>query len=155
MASPIRALGDHWFAWTADLPAAATLRVHAVEHDDGRYHLDQLVLEGALSAEVLRAVPVGRVEAAVNAYLHGDTEGIPRTANPRIPARLRANRATGYPHEFYEAVAGAYQALASRSPRPVLELANANDVPVTTAHRWVKEARQRGLLAPGRSGKAG
>jgi hypothetical protein len=27
-------------------------------------------------------------------------------------------------------------------------------VPVTTVHRWVKEARRRGLLGPGRRGGA-
>jgi transposase-like protein len=39
--------------------------------------------------------------------------------------------------------------------RPVAELAGANEVPVATAQRWVKEARRGGLLAPGRPGKAG
>jgi transposase-like protein len=37
----------------------------------------------------------------------------------------------------------------------VADLARDNAVPVTTAQRWVKEARRRGMLAPGRPGKAG
>jgi len=28
-------------------------------------------------------------------------------------------------------------------------------VPVTTAHRWVKEARRRGFLPPGQKGRRG
>ena len=32
-------------------------------------------------------------------------------------------------------------------------VAEANDVPVTTARRWVKEARRRGFLPPGRAGR--
>ena len=29
--------------------------------------------------------------------------------------------------------------------RPAVELATANDVPVSTVHAWIKEARRRGL----------
>ena len=35
------------------------------------------------------------------------------------------------------------------------DLARTHGVPVTTAHRWVKEARRRGFLPPGSPGKAG
>jgi len=34
-------------------------------------------------------------------------------------------------------------------------LAEANGVPVSTVHRWVKEARRRGFLPPGRPGRSG
>lgn len=50
------------------------------------------------------------------------------------------------PDSFYTEVADRYQWLASRVKRPAEELAEANEVPVTTIHRWVKEARRRGLL---------
>jgi hypothetical protein len=36
-----------------------------------------------------------------------------------------------------------------------MALAEANNVPVTTARRWIKEARARGFLPAGRAGKAG
>lgn len=52
-------------------------------------------------------------------------------------------------------MAAVYRRLAATSPRPVADLARDNAVPVTTAQRWVKEARRRGMLAPGRPGKAG
>jgi hypothetical protein len=56
---------------------------------------------------------------------------------------------------FYRDVARAYLDLAQSSTRPATELATTHAVPVTTAHRWIKEARRRGFLPPGRPGKAG
>lgn len=126
------------------------------EGDDGRLHLVGLHVEGALSAEALRSIPVGRIEAAANAQLHASApDAPPRRAAATIPARLRTNAVRGYPDAFYDAVASAYRHLSATTPRPVVELAAANGVPVTTAQRWVKEARRRLLLAPGRAGKAG
>ena len=61
----------------------------------------------------------------------------------------------GRPDEFYRDLAHAYLNLAQSSARPVAELASTHQVPQTTAHRWVKEARRRGYLPPGRPGKAG
>ncbi len=151
---PLVSLGDGWYAWTQDVPEGAVLRVRAVEHADGRHHLDALEFEGEVTAALLRSIPVGRIEAAVNALEH-PTGGTGRwQAEVRIPDHLRA-AAPGYPDEFYESVARAYRSLAALSPRPVAELAEANDVPATTVQRWVKEARGRGLLPPGRRGKAG
>jgi hypothetical protein len=123
-----------------------------------------------LSAEVLRSIPVGRIEAAANAQLHpsapdpgADPLAWPEGTSPldadglRVPDELRTadDAGRGYPDMFYGAVAAAYRLLAAASPRPVADLAGANEVPVTTAQRWVKEARRRGHLAPGRPGKAG
>ena len=56
---------------------------------------------------------------------------------------------------FYRQIASVYSALAAASNRPAVELAAANNVPVTTAHRWVKEARRRGFLPPGQKGRRG
>jgi hypothetical protein len=44
-------------------------------------------------------------------------------------------------------------ARATRAPAPVL--AEATGQPITTVHRWIKEARRRGFLAAGSAGKAG
>jgi hypothetical protein len=68
---------------------------------------------------------------------------------------LRSNAVRGYPDAFYDSIAAAYRTLVTSSSRPVSELATANNVPITTARRWVKEARRRGLLSPGHPGKAG
>jgi hypothetical protein len=56
---------------------------------------------------------------------------------------------------FYRQIASIYSALAAASNRPAVELAAANNVPLTTAHRWVKEARRRGFLPPGQKGRRG
>jgi hypothetical protein len=132
--------------------------VHLSEAKDGRLHVDGLRIDGAVSASLLRSVPVGRIEAAANAQLHataGSAKAASRPPSARIAARLRNNTGGGYADDFYAAVAKAYQGLAGSSARPVAELAAANEVPVTTAQRWVREARRRGKLPPGRPGKAG
>jgi hypothetical protein len=151
----IRSLGDHWYTWSDGVPEGAELRVHATVADDGRYHLDALEYAGPVSATLLRTIPVGRIEAAVNALArHGHDPGR-KPAEARVPDKLRNHSVPGYPDEFYEVIARAYRALAADSPRPIVELAEANEVPLTTAQRWVKEARRRALLPPGRRGKAG
>ena len=66
-----------------------------------------------------------------------------------------ARRKQGRPDEFYRDLAQVYLDLARSSSRPAAELAEARQVPQTTAHRWIKEARRRGYLPPGRPGKAG
>lgn len=53
------------------------------------------------------------------------------------------------PDGFYERVAEVYGQAAAATRSPAQELARANGVPATTVHGWVKEARRRGLLAPG------
>ena len=78
---------------------------------------------------------------------HADT-------STKLAISLRVN-AQRYPDAFYDAVATIYRHLAATSSRPVGDLAEANGVPLTTAQRWVKEARRRGLLLPGHPGKAG
>jgi hypothetical protein len=170
VAAHLVALDDDWHEWRDD--AAPTgpggpprVRVRVGEGDDGRLHLVELHVEGRLSAEALRSIPVGRIEAAANAQLHpsaaspfgGDPwpEPWPAPDAAALPADLWRDAGGGYPDAFYDAVAVVYRQLAAASPRPVAELAGANEVPVTTAQRWVKEARRRGLLAPGRPGKAG
>jgi hypothetical protein len=74
-------------------------------------------------------------------------------AAPRLKLRASRGRARRA-DEFYRAVADAYSWLATQSKRPAAELAERNGVPVTTVHRWVKEARRRGFLGPGRRGGA-
>ena len=56
---------------------------------------------------------------------------------------------------FYQRVAAVYRQRVAESNRPAVEMANANGVPVSTVHRWVKEARRRGFLPPGQKGRRG
>jgi Arc/MetJ family transcription regulator len=150
---PLRPTDDGWLEWT-DAPAGTDVFVQVDQAPDGRYRLVGLTMTGHLSAERLRSLPVGRIEAAANALLHGDSPGGGRS-RARIADSLRSNAVQGYPDAFYDAVAAAYRGLVGNSSRPIAELAEANDVPLTTAQRWVKEARRRGKLPPGRPGKSG
>jgi hypothetical protein len=74
---------------------------------------------------------------------------------PAPPIKLEVPSTVPYPDAFYAAVADAYRFLAMASTRPAVELADANNVPATTSRRWIKEARRRGLLAPGQKGRRG
>jgi hypothetical protein len=76
---------------------------------------------------------------------------------PRRPAKAKKRKPLGRPDgtdpdRFYEAVAAAYASAAAETNRVVQVLADENDVPVETVRRWVKEARRRKKLAPGRRG---
>jgi hypothetical protein len=146
---------DGWMRWTGEPTHLGTIRVRAEQQPDGRWHIAALRLDGPISAEALRAVPVGRIEAAVNGQMHAPPAATARPRNARVPDRLRSNAVSGYPDAFYEAVASIYRGLVTMSSSPVADLAAANNVPLSTAQRWVKEARRRALLPPGRPGKAG
>lgn len=59
------------------------------------------------------------------------------------------------PEEFYELVARAYGEYTAHSNAPAKAIAEEAGVPVTTVHRWIREARRRGFLPPARKGRAG
>ncbi len=82
-----------------------------------------------------------------------DAQPLAATRKPQLRITVPPGRRR--PDLFYERVARAYSWLAEQGNRPATELAEVNDVPVSTVHRWVKEARHRGLLGPGRRGGAG
>jgi len=135
---------------------------------------------GALPAALVRKLPIERIGLAVNHPAHHlhlaryvsqhhfvpvpnngpwreELPVVPRPENPELVLGLSAGPQRK-PDDFYARVADAYAWLASRGASPARDLAEKNGVPVTTVHRWVKEARARGLLPPaiGRgSGKRG
>jgi hypothetical protein len=146
---------DGWYEWVDDPPLAVPVFVRVAEHADGRFHVEALHVEGIVSAEVLRAIPIGRIEGLANALLHPHAADRGWRDIARLPDELLTLDSRSRPDEFYATVASTYRHLVSATARPVAEMAAANDVPRTTAHRWVKEARRRGMLAPGRPGKAG
>ena len=184
--------GD-WYEWTQEPALSATVFVRVIGSPGGRLILGGLRIDGEPSAELLRAIPVGRIEAAANAQLtFVDTILVPVATLNGVPSRphwpgtvqapapspaltgwettepaFAANRPgvqdsaldpdtrRGRPDQFYREVATAYLELAQITPRPAADLAHSHDVPQTTAHRWIKEARRRGFLPPGRPGKAG
>lgn len=79
-----------------------------------------------------------------------------RTYEIDMPSlRLTAEAGRDHGDDFYRDVARLYGLLTRLGQAPAPLLAEANNVAVSTAHRWVKEARRRGLLPAGRPGKAG
>lgn len=133
-----------------------------------------------VDAQLLRSVPLGRIEAAVNRPNHhaalsprllgtwtGHVEPPPTrpslwaserpTLDLSEPETLTVTVPTGRqrrPDSFYRDVAIIYSHIAGQDHNPAHRMAEINDVPVTTVHGWVKEARARGLLAPARRGTA-
>ncbi len=59
------------------------------------------------------------------------------------------------PDGFSRRVAEAYGEAVATTAHPAKRLAEEAGVPVTTVHRWIREARQRGFLPPARKGRAG
>jgi hypothetical protein len=175
-------VAEDWYEWRQDdPPLAGTVQVHIGVGAGGRLVLTGLRIEGTPSAELLRAIPVGRIEAAANAQLA--VVDAPVGTRPVFNTRARpvvapvaedvgwemvepalaiaraapsaATRMRGRPDVFYRDVADVYLTYAQASARPACDLADQHGVPVSTAHRWVKEARRRGFLPPGRPGKSG
>lgn len=122
----------------------------------GRQILSGLRIErsGApIDMHSLRSLPLVDIEHQLNS-------GLIAGANKyrERKAGLKLNPPTSqrtYPDEFYEKVAGVYSMLISRREHPAAAIAEANGIPVSTVHRWIKEARRRGILPPGRKGRAG
>lgn len=57
--------------------------------------------------------------------------------------------------DFLNDVAEAYRWFTETGSPPAPAIAQIADVPVRTVHRWVYEARKRGILPPARTGRAG
>lgn len=167
-----------WVAWTDDeFPGAAWVRFE--DHDGRLVPVDFLVaVDDGVTANLLRRVPLGWLEAQVNgsALAKRVRSGLARPAPdvrsglPRPRRRKEAEDALlgeislilepsrpGLDHgdDFYRRVAEAYEALNRVTRAPSTTIAEMRGVPVSTAKRWIREARARGFLPPARAGKAG
>ena len=122
----------------------------------------------------LRNIPLHRVEVAVNASddisaeldarldesvaigtaeFHKAFTGFMKPVG-RLP-KLRLKRPAGRLLEdsFYAEVAETYRAAAARGMKPRSAIAEAADVSLDVAGRWVHEARKRGYLPAGQQGR--
>lgn len=52
--------------------------------------------------------------------------------------------------QFYAQVARVFEAASQASTQPAIDIAEANGLPKTTVHRWIREARRRGVMKPTR-----
>lgn len=165
-------------------PGLEGLHVRVKRDASGRLTITDLYVHGAeITADVMRGVSISRLEASLNdPAVHaregaaldtqeqkaGDREPDDGLTLPDLRARApharerrqqrpaKLGRPTGQdPEAFYRQVALSYSELARSTRAPAKALADDADVPVTTVHRWIREARRRGFLPPGRKGKAG
>lgn len=185
---------DGWIAVLSE-GAAPEYYVRCREDGQGGAEIVELLIAAPsrISAAALRDVPIGRIEAAINATPRLRDAALKADGSPDpLLERLRAgtggprdihvtvtDRATATdsfsvggsgvgasfdpplqrpdrsdPAAFYARVAARYQALVAHTAKPGVAIAQEAGVPVGTARRWINEARRRGLLPPGRQGRA-
>jgi hypothetical protein len=87
------------------------------------------------------------VAATDNVTVH-----MPRGDEAAEPPLTRPDRSD--PVAFYGRIAERYKRLVTLTAKPGVAIAEEAGVPVATARRWINEARRRGLLPPGRAGRA-
>lgn len=118
-----------------------------------------------ITSQLLRELPTARIEAAINkrlfamkwtATIMGDKIVLP--SGHRI-GRRDLLKPLGDPKkspDFYELVALQHGQLTREGDRnPSATMAEINGVALSTAQGWITKARERGLLPPGRRGRAG
>ncbi len=122
------------------------------------------------SQELLRGLPLGRIEIAANtqlvqAYLHRslDVEEPVNVADYFRLARRKRHETPRFvlkrpqtrrlPDAFYKDVARAYRDATERGLNPRKTLAIDAGTPADTVARWIGESRRRGLLPPAEPGK--
>jgi hypothetical protein len=175
------AADDGWFTFNLPPYGADGVHAHARRDDAGRWWITDLYVHGQVSAETLRGISIPRLEARL-AQVTRDPDTAERMSraddNDLKIGKLRSRardvadherelRAQGIaraelrrpdgedPEEFYRLVSRAYAEYAAETKAPAREMAEEAGVPVTTVHRWVREARRRGFLPPARKGRAG
>lgn len=117
------------------------------------YDLKTVLKFGGFSHRLLDD-PDGRLTLA---QLHEAANGAPEEFWIFEPSsRPKLTRPDGAdPDAFYQRVADAYREYAPVTSKPGARIAEEAGVPIGTARGWIREARRRGKLPPGRKGKAG
>lgn len=168
--------------WIAVLGEGAAPEYYVRCQDDGRGGVEVVELliaaQGRITAGALRDVPIGRIEATINGtplllQAARSAVGKPDPLLKRLktgPVRRFASDDADQvselaftplgrpdrtdPAAFYAHVAARYRVLVQQTSKPGVAMALEAEVPVATARRWINEARRRGLLPPGRQGRA-
>lgn len=118
-----------------------------------------------VASPMLRNLPTSRIEAAINrrqfavtgaTRFEGGTVTLP---SGRVLRSAEVLKPLGNPKrtpDFYEVVALQHARLVDDGePNPTARMAEISRVPLSTAQGWVARARRKGLLPPGRRGRAG
>ncbi|WP_265447117.1 hypothetical protein [Flexivirga meconopsidis] len=119
----------------------------------------------SVASPMLRNLPTSRIEAAINRRQFAVTGASRFTGGTMTMPSGRTLRAEdvmkplGNPKrtpDFYEVVALQHARLVDDGePNPTARMADLSRVPLSTAQGWVARARRKGLLPPGRRGRAG
>lgn len=118
-----------------------------------------------VASPILRELPTSKIEAAINRRQFAVT-GASRfeTGRMTLPSgrTLQSSEVMGplgdpkRTPDFYELVALQHTRLTDDGdPNPTATMSRISNVPLSTAQGWVARARRRGLLPPGRRGRAG
>ena len=141
-------LGEEWRAVDGVIDDAR-IYVKWTYTDDGRSHLSGLhISDVPITADLLRAIQVGRLENA-GQNLADATLGFLQDLIP-----LRREKGED-PDAFADRVAKYYKMFSGISSKPAKMISETSGVPLATVHGWIREARLRGKLPPGKRGKAG
>ncbi len=104
-----------------------------------------------ITGKAVRDLPWGSLFADVRA----DCADFHRDTGAEAQVEKFTNRRRRITAEHLEQVAALYRQYAAASKRPTEEVANAFGVPRDTASKWVRRARDAGLLGPTVGGKKG
>ncbi|MWB97895.1 hypothetical protein [Agromyces seonyuensis] len=118
-----------------------------------------------ITSQLLRELPTARIEAAINKRLFAMKRTETITGGKIVlPSGRKVSerdllKPLGDPKkvpDFYELVALQHGRLTQQGDaNPSATMAEINSVALSTAQGWVTKARERGLLPPGRRGRAG
>ncbi|MHB1063223.1 MAG: hypothetical protein ACYC1Z_01805 [Georgenia sp.] len=118
-----------------------------------------------VASPMLRNLPTSRIEAAINRRQFAVTGASRFTGGKitlpsgRVLRSADVMKPLGNPKrtpDFYEVVALQHTRLTDDGePNPTARMAEISRVPLSTAQGWVARARRKGLLPPGRRGRAG
>jgi len=118
-----------------------------------------------ITSQLLRELPTARIEAAINKRLFAMKRTETRSGGRIVlPSGHKVSerdllKPLGDPKknpDFYELVALQHGRLSREGDKnPSATMAEINGVALSTAQGWITKARDRGLLPPGRRGRAG
>ena len=118
-----------------------------------------------ITSDHLRSLPTAKIEAAINKRLFSMKRVATITGNKivlpsgrKISERdlLKTLPNPKQDPDFYQLVALQHGKLSNEGDlNPSATMAQINGVPLSTAQGWVARARHRGLMPPGRRGRAG
>jgi hypothetical protein len=118
-------------------------------------------ITGSVTGKSLRSVPIGAIEAAVDARAYESVviRDLARQVGRSDGLNFDVYSPVGTPREnplFYQCVALQHWGLRRDGvSNPTGRMVEINMKPLSTVQSWITEARRRKYLAPGRPGRAG